>query len=835
MNKKLLTLISCMMLSLPLLLTAQSNDSCINAISIPVGQYCDPDTFSSAGATAEPASIAPNPSCGFYSGGDVWFTVVVPASGALRYEVHGISGINPQTAIYTGTCGAMTQLLCLQLHYVKTIVNASLAGQTLYIRIFNYSNASGGTFSLCCWEPTVPLNNDCADAFPVTVDTACIPGSYTNAYSTPEPSSVAPNPSCGFYAGSDVWFSSTMPESGVLRIETTGNHAQSAIYHGTCGSFTQIICNQLNPDRTIIDTSLAGEPIYVRVFSYSSDDGAPFTLCLWEPPVPPNNNCDQAIPIPVGNSCQPLSFTNAYATAQGTDIAPNPSCGFYAGGDVWFSSTMPESGALRIETTGSQAQSAIYTGSCGSFTQVVCNQLNPEKTIVDTAIAGEPIYIRIFSYSNEEGAPFSLCLWEPPIPPNDRCDQAIPLTVGSHCLPQQFTNAYATTEGTATAPNPSCGFYGGGDVWFTALMPPTGKMILHRDNISGVNAQWAVYSGSCGNFTQVACAQLTSNMVINNLALAGQTLYIRVFNYSNEEGGVFTFCVYDTTCNNNVDILDVYDTICSGESFLFPDGTLVYDITESMIDSSYFYNSLFCDSLIITHLQVTPLLPAPDLPAQAVLACDNNGLLLDAGPGFESYHWNTGENTNTISVTFPGTYIVSVSGCTSGPVTDTCVVSITGPAVNGKALYDNNAHSPLCCSRIYLKDAGGGLLDSTDTDTHGNYRFCDLSPGNYYLTTRTTLPWGGINSIDGLLVLQHFAEQIILTGLRLQAADVNLSGSVNSIDGLLIVRRFVDLINSFAVGDWIFESPQFTITGDEALTVDVRGLCTGDLNGSYSP
>ena len=54
-----------------------------------------------------------------------------------------------------------------------------------------------------------------------------------------------------------------------------------------------------------------------------------------------------ASPITVGTSCTFSTFTNAGATA--SPGVPAPGCANYAGGDVWFTATVPASGHLIVD------------------------------------------------------------------------------------------------------------------------------------------------------------------------------------------------------------------------------------------------------------------------------------------------------------------------------------------------------------------------------------------------------------------------------------------------------------------------------------------------------
>ena len=59
------------------------NDECATAIPLTVGGSCTYTTYNNAAATTSSTVGTPAPACANYVGGDVWFSVVVPASGIL--------------------------------------------------------------------------------------------------------------------------------------------------------------------------------------------------------------------------------------------------------------------------------------------------------------------------------------------------------------------------------------------------------------------------------------------------------------------------------------------------------------------------------------------------------------------------------------------------------------------------------------------------------------------------------------------------------------------------------------------------------------------------------
>lgn len=83
--------------------------------------------------------------------------------------------------------------------------------------------------------------------------------------------------------------------------------------------------------------------------------------------------------------------------------------------------------------------------------------------------------------------------------------------------------------------------------------------------------------------------------------------------------------------------------------------------------------SLGCDSTITVTLTFKPS-PLVQLPPDQSL-CNVSSFELDAGPGFVSYLWNTGENTQTIIINHHGTYQVTVTALNGCTATDEIVIT----------------------------------------------------------------------------------------------------------------------------------------------------------------
>jgi hypothetical protein len=556
-----------------------ANDFCSSAQPLVVGSSCNTTTFTNLGHTAEDVSVAPNPTCGFYQGGDAWYTVLVPASGKLKIEKQNLGGFNAQMAIYSGTCGTMNQIECIGSNASYNLNDIVFANQTLYVRIWNFNNDfNTGSYNLCAWEPNTPNNDFCVNATNLILDTVCNYITYTNVGCTEEGIATEPNPTCGFYQGGDVWFNFVMPTSGHLRIDgnnLSGMNAQFALYAGTCGSMTQIACGSLSSSFNLNDNTFSGQTLYIRVWNFNSKySGGSFTMCVSEPNIPVNDHCANALPLSVSSTCNMVTFNNVGATAESISVAPNPACNFYQGGDVWFTAIIPASGHLQIKRENispSNIQFAVYSGTCGAFTQLDCSHGNGTININDLSLANQTVYIRVWQFNTTYGNHFfKLCAWEPSTQTYDSCVNALQVPVGVICTMNNYSTEGCTAEATSVAPVPTCGFYNGEDAWFKFTMPPAGLVIINSSSIAPMSAQFVVYSGTCGAFTQITCAQSQNSFSVNQPALAGQTIYLRVFDSGNPDGTNFSFCITDATCLVDIDSINTTATSCS----LVSDGSI---------------------------------------------------------------------------------------------------------------------------------------------------------------------------------------------------------------------------------------------------------------------
>jgi hypothetical protein len=135
-----------------------------------------------------------------------------------------------------------------------------------------------------------PANDDCSGAISLTATSICNFVSYTNVNAT---DSGLASPSCQGNTGLDVWFSVVIPASGEITVETSANGGLTdtilALYSGTCGSLTEIACDDDGAaGASLMSLATAsgltvGSTVYIRVLDFGGNDDDTFDICVTTP------------------------------------------------------------------------------------------------------------------------------------------------------------------------------------------------------------------------------------------------------------------------------------------------------------------------------------------------------------------------------------------------------------------------------------------------------------------------------------------------------------------------------------------------------------------------
>jgi len=187
---------------------------------------------------------------------------------------------------------------------------------------------------------------------------------------------------------------------------------------------------------------------------------------------------------------------------------------------------------------------AMYKGELIAKTELV----NGSATVFFAPLNDTAYNLRI-TLSQHNYIPYSaeIAISEIRSPENDDPCSAVQLPVNLVCDPLTFSNRNSTNS--SIVPVPPCGNYSGHDIWFKAVVPNGGAMIIETGDVVGgiTDGAMAVYSGNCSGLVLLECEDNGPHMPYISLDSlnAGDTLFIRLWNDSSSITGEFTICIYE--------------------------------------------------------------------------------------------------------------------------------------------------------------------------------------------------------------------------------------------------------------------------------------------------
>ncbi|HNW88844.1 MAG TPA: T9SS type A sorting domain-containing protein [Bacteroidales bacterium] len=386
----------------------------------------------------------------------------------------------------------------------------------------------------------VPANDACANATPLPCGTTNLAGSTISCVSETPGTGCTVSP----YG---VWYKFT--GDGIeTTISSTGNFDHEMdIVSGSCGSFTSIACVDTYTSggtETYTFTPTYGTIYYVYIAHYSSSSTTTgtFTIsrtCATSP-------CSNITAISGCGSSYSKTFTGGGSGIWNTGLFDYNSCGFDSpGSEKIYSFVAPTTGyySLQVTAASGYVDYQWQASSCGETGWTCIDDIYTPGTYGYMYWTQGVTYYILLDDENSTTGTHTFYVNCPVIPPNDLCANAITLPCGTTNLAGTTVNCASETSGTGCL----MASYG---VWYKF----TGDGIETTiSSTATFDHQMAIVSGSCGNFTNVACVDdhfFASTESYTFIPASGINYYIYIAHWSSLSSITGTFTISRTCANS---------------------------------------------------------------------------------------------------------------------------------------------------------------------------------------------------------------------------------------------------------------------------------------------
>ncbi|HPF91097.1 MAG TPA: GEVED domain-containing protein, partial [Flavobacteriales bacterium] len=402
-----------------------ANDNCAGAVALTVnsGLTCTAQTAGTV-ESATDSGVAVSPCLGT-ADDDVWYTFVASAPEHI-VSLNGVAGSTTSMnfQVFSGACGGLTSIACGATGSApSTTVSGLTPTETYYVRVYTNTATIGQntTFNICVTTPPAgpPANDDCAGAYPLTVNAgqSCTANTFGTVYGA---TASADATTCTGAEDDDVWFSfvATGPAHTISLNSVAGSVTSMnfQVLSGTCGSLTSVVCSGTGSAPTAFASGLtAGNTYYVRVYTNTALGGqnTTFNVCVTSPPA--NDLCANAQAVACNSVTAGTTVGSSNTGNPGTCITTLTNTG------VWYT-VQGWGGPMVASLCGASfdTKMGVFTGSCGAFTCVngndddqgtgganVCGGGTASSTAW-TSTLGTTYYIYVTSFTSGVTGTFNL-------------------------------------------------------------------------------------------------------------------------------------------------------------------------------------------------------------------------------------------------------------------------------------------------------------------------------------------------------------------------------------------------------------------------------------------
>jgi hypothetical protein len=512
-----------------------ANDDCTNAVPLPVAASGVAPVFTEGnqiGATTQ----APLTNCNSNSNNELWYSFTATQS------IHTLEVLNDPdmtSQLFTGSCNSLTLVPCNFLEQqegdtLRTYLENLTPGTTYLLKLYSRNFISNRRFFAGIGAPVFIIPNDLCENATMLVPVSGNCTNYEVSFNKALPNGFQDGVCHGINRSLlDIWYKFVATSTRIsLQFEEKDGGTNWTkylnLYEGSCGSLTPLPCGANPVDYGQLTI---GNTYYIRLAKsggFLTDSLG--TLCIGIPSAQSNDECDNALEIPVQTAglCDYKIYDNlqssfSYITSAAlTSFAPTPQ------NDVYFKFTATSLKTI-VGVSPANSQSIGYTyfeGNCATPVRTfdITDYSNNLKTVIDTKV-GETYYLRVGS---AKSGFFDICVSEAKPPANNECSSAQVVLTGDRL---QTAAPYRIVFEQATLSRPACLGSPTADVWFTFTAPSDSVGIAVSNSTSSFICE--IFSGDCGSLVQVRCSTIlatnsvSGNRIISGLQ-AGTNYYIRL-------------------------------------------------------------------------------------------------------------------------------------------------------------------------------------------------------------------------------------------------------------------------------------------------------------------
>ncbi len=516
------------------------NDDFEDAINVTALPFSDSQNTTAAGLPFDD----PTPNCGLSIGRSIWYSFTATSDARVVFRTIG-SDFDTVLSVYTGTRGHLVEVGCNDdsgFSPTSSFNIRTIPGTTYYVMVAGNQGAGG---NLVFTADLLPRPSNDFFATPTVISD---PLPYSNKIDTTgatnEPFDRA-TLTCGINVGDTVWYSYTPSTDHTVIFSTSGSSFDTTLAVWTNINQPAIACNDDAPAgfySTVTLNVIANTTYYIMVGGYSNTGGNLVFRAFSPAPPPANDERASAIEI----SPLPFTYTADVTGATNATDDPTPSCSIPLGTTVWFHlSPAAAATQLRLQTAGSDYDTvlAVFANVSGTLVELACNddsQPGHQSLVVTNINANTDVYVMVGDFSGIGGNLVFAASTNGinQRPDNDVFDSATQISALPYNRVQSTLNATSAPDD----PIPTCGLSAGSSVWYSFTATNNGLMRLQTAG-SDFDTVLAVYTGTRGNLTEVACNDDTSTGLSSQIeftTVSGTTYYVMVTGNGNV-GGNLTF------------------------------------------------------------------------------------------------------------------------------------------------------------------------------------------------------------------------------------------------------------------------------------------------------